>query len=426
VTIPALGLFISGLLALLPGILLGLSWLSSFPELRSQFPEWLVALGNNVDHLIARGRQDPALGWGLGVFLVSQFLMLPLAGVMLVGAFKMAKLEMRGLALTSSVAAMLPIHLGWLIGMPVGLWALLVLLKADVAAAFRRHAGQEDTAAGAKDARSDATGPAVGLLLTGVLNFVILVILNVVLFGLSRGMPGMQEMVITSLLALHSFLIILGAWKMLQGESLGLAQLSCILALLPCSPGWLLGLPMAIWGLLVLARPEVKEHFAAKTRKETTGPAPLPQQQVVAPAIGLLITGILQCATLLFILFLALQLATPLQGPIVREEVSVDVVTKQIVQRQRVEDSPSPGRANPLPMLLIAYEIVGWTLSVLLILGALAMLRRSSYRLAQMGAIVALLPCSIVWLLGLPMGIWALLVLHKPGVEQAFAGKSQP
>jgi uncharacterized membrane protein YhaH (DUF805 family) len=44
-----------------------------------------------------------------------------------------------------------------------------------------------------------------------------------------------------------------------------------------------------------------------------------------------------------------------------------------------------------------------------------------NYTLSMIGAIVAMIPCiSPCCCLGLPVGIWALVVLFKPGVRDAF------
>jgi hypothetical protein len=66
-------------------------------------------------------------------------LQLPVAGIILMGAIKMRRLEMYGLAVTASIVAMLPCHPGFLIGLPVGLWALIVLLRPETKAAFDQH-----------------------------------------------------------------------------------------------------------------------------------------------------------------------------------------------------------------------------------------------------------------------------------------------
>jgi hypothetical protein len=57
----------------------------------------------------------------------------------------------------------------------------------------------------------------------------------------------------------------------------------------------------------------------------------------------------------------------------------------------------------------------------LVISGAVCMLRLKLYALAMTGSIVAMVPCfSGCCLLGLPLGIWALLVLNRPEVKNAF------
>ncbi|MCA9122111.1 MAG: hypothetical protein H6822_31885 [Planctomycetaceae bacterium] len=57
-------------------------------------------------------------------------------------------------------------------------------------------------------------------------------------------------------------LVIVGALKMKKLESYGLAMAASIMAMLPCiSCGCLLGLPIGIWSLVVLNKPEVKSAF---------------------------------------------------------------------------------------------------------------------------------------------------------------------
>jgi hypothetical protein len=65
-----------------------------------------------------------------------------------------------------------------------------------------------------------------------------------------------------------------------------------------------------------------------------------------------------------------------------------------------------------LPYLLI---------NALAFLGALKMKNLQSYGLANTGAILALIPCcGPCFCLGIPLGIWALVVLRKPEVRAAF------
>jgi hypothetical protein len=56
--------------------------------------------------------------------------------------------------------------------------------------------------------------------------------------------------------------ILLGGMKMKKLESYGLAMTTSIIAMIPClSPCCLIGLPIGIWALVVLSKPEVKSAF---------------------------------------------------------------------------------------------------------------------------------------------------------------------
>jgi predicted Zn finger-like uncharacterized protein len=56
--------------------------------------------------------------------------------IMLIGAIKMKGLRSYGLALTSCILGMLPIHCCCLLGLPFGIWGLVVLNKPEVKDAF--------------------------------------------------------------------------------------------------------------------------------------------------------------------------------------------------------------------------------------------------------------------------------------------------
>jgi hypothetical protein len=65
--------------------------------------------------------------------------------------------------------------------------------------------------------------------------------------------------------------------------------------------------------------------------------------------------------------------------------------------------------------------VIGLLMSAVVLLGALKMKKLESYGLAMAASIIAMVPCvSPCCLLGLPIGIWALVVLMKPEVKSAF------
>jgi hypothetical protein len=68
--------------------------------------------------------------------------------------------------------------------------------------------------------------------------------------------------------------------------------------------------------------------------------------------------------------------------------------------------------------------IGSFAIGVLIIIGALQMMRLKSHRWGMAASVLALLPCSPASLLGLVFGNWSLVVLNRPGVIAAFDAQS--
>ena len=65
-------------------------------------------------------------------------------------------------------------------------------------------------------------------------------------------------------------------------------------------------------------------------------------------------------------------------------------------------------------------NILGLIIAFLILMGGIKMKRLENYALAMTASIVALLPCSACCIVGLPIGIWALVILSKPEVKSSF------
>lgn len=131
----------------------------------------------------------------------------------------------------------------------------------------------------ASDAMQQVQGPAIGLIVTAVLGFLVGVsslLMNAL--GLTLGAAGIGETddvpawanmlsggvgIMSSLLGLvMSVIILLGALKMKKLESYTFAIIATVIAMVPCiSPCCLVGLPIGIWALVVMNKPEVKSAF---------------------------------------------------------------------------------------------------------------------------------------------------------------------
>lgn len=77
------------------------------------------------------------------------------------------------------------------------------------------------------------------------------------------------------------------------------------------------------------------------------------------------------------------------------------------------------GHQIPLPGLV--FLLLAFPYSLILVLGSIDMLRRGSYRWALTTSFLAIVPllgpCYVV---GIPVGIWALIVLRRPTVRCSF------
>ena len=56
---------------------------------------------------------------------------------MMVGAVRMKRLQTHGLAVTAAILAMVPMHPALVLGLPIGIWALVVLMRRDTREAFQ-------------------------------------------------------------------------------------------------------------------------------------------------------------------------------------------------------------------------------------------------------------------------------------------------
>jgi hypothetical protein len=124
--------------------------------------------------------------------------------------------------------------------------------------------------------------PAAGLLLTAVGAVVSSVVLAVLLV---KNLEHGGDVAVSNLVVANTVLLLpvcvglmaAGAVQMMRGRSYPLCVVAALLAVVPWSPAWLLGLPVGIWALRVLGRSEVMAAFLDKRRGVTPGPAIAPE-----------------------------------------------------------------------------------------------------------------------------------------------------
>ncbi|MCU0962176.1 MAG: serine/threonine protein kinase, partial [Pirellulaceae bacterium] len=201
------------------------------------------------------------------------------------------------------------------------------------------------------------------------------------------------------------------------------------------------------------AAPPVPDVISARRDRVT--------QDVRGPATGLMVVGLLNCVTLgLSLLLLPLLLITKVSstGP---DRVPVAVIdaddpssqergysvlhsadshgarTIEVHQgdasvRQQVMVAREPLRSAEIRqptmavgLLVLAFGLLPLMCSVIITAGAARMRRVRNYELAVAAAILAMVPLHPWVILGLPLGIWALLVLHRPDVKALFAERAR-
>ena len=75
------------------------------------------------------------------------------------------------------------------------------------------------------------------------------------------------------------------------------------------------------------------------------------------------------------------------------------------------------GSTHRIVVLAAAHAAI----SLLIVAGASTMARLRSVRLRRAASILAILPCHLAWLIGLPAGLCAWTVLNRPDVRAAFS-----
>lgn len=149
--------------------------------------------------------------------------------------------------------------------------------QAGASGATYRPAAAPMPTASREMALSAVNGPALALIIIGGLGVALYLAAAMgMVFGFGQGMrhemsPQMQQIFMANTGALGLLrlgfavvlngVIIFGAIKMRQLQGHTFAIVTCILAMLPCSCCCFFGLPFAIWGLVVLNKPDVKSQF---------------------------------------------------------------------------------------------------------------------------------------------------------------------
>jgi hypothetical protein len=147
--------------------------------------------------------------------------------------------------------------------------------------------------------------------------------------------------------------------------------------------------------------------------------------KVKGPAIGLIVVGVF---LLIAAIMNSVQVATgglDTQFEELRTKMRSDASKTQEQKDKAVEivDLYEKITIPALPVYVGIFVIVG----LLLIFGGIKMMNLKSRGLVMTSSILAMIPCfsSVCCLIGLPIGIWAIVVLSNPDVKAGYAAMSR-
>jgi hypothetical protein len=246
--------------------------------------------------------------------------------------------------------------------------------------------------------------PAIGLMISGAVNFLFLALVLVLNFAVewvdTPGKPGMLVVAVMTAATAVGVILIVGAWQMLRLRSYGWAVACSVLALVPLSAGFMLGVPMGIWALFVLNRSETQQAFAAG-RKGKLGKA----GRRPGMLFGIKIEDHLKIVAYISIGFGSLFLVVALV-------VFLVFVIPGIV----------PGNREDLPILLAyggAFALLPLVSAVWDLVGGIGLLKRR--RWARILVLIGAVPELFAFPVGTATGIYTIWVLMQKETVQLFA-----
>jgi hypothetical protein len=139
--------------------------------------------------------------------------------------------------------------------------------------------------------------------------------------------------------------------------------------------------------------------------------------QVVGPAIGLIVVGVLG---ILLALYFVVSSAVTLAMPEAMFEEAFDEEELRELEEVMTHDQMMQ-LFQGLGVFGIVVNIIALAASILIIIAAMKMMKLQSHGLAVTGSVLAMIPCiSPCCIFGLPIGIWSLVVLTNSEVKSAF------
>jgi hypothetical protein len=147
-----------------------------------------------------------------------------------------------------------------------------------------------------------------------------------------------------------------------------------------------------------------KGRQGAKQMEDISGARRIARRRLIIPAIALFLLSVVGLGN-----SIVMMVSPP--APIAAQEL--DPETQASMERGRTVAMMAGS-----PIVLIIYLVAA--------VGPVSMLMLQQRPVAIIGTVAAMLPCSFVFVVAIPFGIWALIALSSPVVKLAFAQSTNP
>ncbi len=166
------------------------------------------------------------------------------------------------------------------------------------------------------------------------------------------------------------------------------------------------------------ARPATPPPLTALPGRTPVGSEAAALEAVKNPAICLILTGLLN---------IVLSLWGAVESVFFPVNIDQQLATVPQFNDPEVQKFISDPQVNHFlhllynPAILLANDVFTLIMSILVLVGALRMKALRSYEFSLIAALLALFPCvTSCCLIGLPFGVWAIIVLRRPAVKSQF------
>ncbi|MBI1313823.1 protein kinase [bacterium] len=192
------------------------------------------------------------------------------AGVIVSGSRCMLRRRGYPWCVTAAVLACLPVSGAWLVGLPVGIWALRVLRRPVVRTAFEYRELQLSTLADRQRAdltevRSDLGGPALALTIAGFLTAVGHAITLAVCLTQTYHHDATAGLIVPGIVI--GILMFIGGLNLRYLWSRSWAQVGAIAGMVPISAGAILTILSGVWVMNTMRKPHIREAFLETERQ---------------------------------------------------------------------------------------------------------------------------------------------------------------